>query len=145
MYKNYGNIDKKESYMKKNLIIILSIFVIPIFVYYFLDSSQAKNSNNEVTSGKPQIIKFYSSMCYDCQRLEKTMGEVYPSYSDKINYKGIQTQERDRKTLDLIKEYNVTLVPTTIFMNKNGEILRRVEGFMDKDELKKYMEELING
>ena len=130
--------------MKKNSVIIFLILVIPVMLYYFLDVSVAKVQNSAENTGMPQIIKFSSAMCRDCQEMDKIMKEVFPQYQDKISYRNIMTQERNSETKKLIKQYNVLVVPTTVFKNKDGKILYRIEGSIEQKQLKKYLDEMIN-
>lgn len=130
--------------MNKNSILIFLILVIPLMLFYFLDSTVAKVQSASDNNGMPQIIKFSSSMCRDCQEMDKIMKEVFPPYQDKISYRNILTQERNSEVNKLIKQYNVLVVPTTVFKNKDGKTLYRIEGCVEKNQLKKYMDELIN-
>ena len=72
------------------------------------------------------------------------MEEVFPKYNDKINLRKIDVTKRDKNIQALIKEYNVTLVPTTVFKNQDGRVTRRIEGSMQPKILENYMVELIN-
>ena len=38
----------------------------------------------------------------------------------------------------------LSVVPTTVFKNKEGKTLHRVEGCVEKSQLKKYLDEMIN-
>ncbi len=53
--------------MNKNILIILAILILPICFYYYLDKSQAVSAN-KVNTSQPQVIKFSSDMCSECQR-----------------------------------------------------------------------------
>ena len=55
--------------MKKNAIIITLIFLIPLFAYMLLTNSNQTTAETTQT-GKPQVIKFTSAMCLDCQTHE---------------------------------------------------------------------------
>ncbi len=125
----------------KNTIIIFLIFALPIFAYYLLTQSNvsyAKKSENT----KPEIIKFTSQMCLDCQKLNATIKEVYPKYSDKIKLTEIKVEKNDSYTKEQIKKYNVLLVPTTIFTNDKET--KRIEGYIPKNKLEKEMKALID-
>lgn len=130
--------------MNKNSIIILLILALPIMLYYLFDSSVAKVQNIEENLNQPQIIKFSSPMCRDCQKMDSIMKEVFPPYQDKISYRNISTNERNSEVNKLIKKYNVLVVPTTVFKDKAGKTLYRVEGSIEKNQLKKYLDEMIN-
>lgn len=126
--------------LKKTIIIFL-IFALPIFAYYLLTQnnvSYAKKSENT----KPEIIKFTSQMCLDCQKLNATIKEVYPKYSEKIKLTEIKVEKNDSYTKEQIKKYNVLLVPTTIFTNDKET--KRIEGYIPKNKLEKEMKALID-
>lgn len=131
--------------MKKNFVIITLIFVVPIIAYMILsksDASFAKKAAN--TSNQPRIIKFTSLMCLDCKKLGQVIKEVYPKYSNKIALVEVQVQNEDNYTKQQVEKYNVTLVPTLIFLNSKGKIITKTEGFVEKDKLDKMMKDLTN-
>ena len=129
--------------MNKNLVIILAILFVPLIAYFAL----SKTSNVSVVEAKiqqPQMLKFTSRMCYDCQRLEDVVKNVYPQYSDKVVLSEISVQDNSSSVQTMIKKYHIKLVPTSIFLNKNGDIINRVEGYIDKENLEKYLGEIAN-
>ena len=127
--------------MKKNILIISLIFIIPIVAYFVLTNSSKTTATTEET-GKPQVIKFTSAMCLDCQTMNELFKEIWPNYQAKIVLTEIQVQNRDQLADEKIKKYNVTLVPTIIMLNSDGEQAKRVEGAIPKEELEKYLQEL---
>ncbi len=129
--------------MKKNSIIILLILIIPM-IAYFVMSHNTKLSVVEAQLNQPQMIKFASKMCYDCQRLEKVMEKVYPEYVNKVTLTEISVQNNASSVQDMIKKYKVKLVPTSIFIDKNGDVKARVEGYMDENTLRSYLNEIAD-
>lgn len=81
-------------------------------------------------------------MCLDCKKLSGVFKEVYPKYSDKIALVEVQVQNNDDYTKKLVEKYNVTLVPTLVFLDSKGKKIAKTEGFMEKEKLEKYMKEL---
>ena len=92
-----------------------------------------------------EVIKFASPMCYECQELEKVFEEVFPKYSEKVNLRKIDITRNDDTAKTLIKQYNVTLVPTTVFKKSDGTIVRRIEGCIKNEILENYLKEIIDG
>ena len=129
--------------MNKNITWILLIILVPIAAYWGLTRDKMSTLPAIAASGD-EIIKFSSPMCYECQELEKVMEEVMPKYSDKIALRKIDVTKKDKDCQKLMKEYNITLVPTTVFKNQDGKITRRIEGTMQPKILENYMVELIN-
>lgn len=130
--------------MKKSLIIILAIFLVPLAAYWFLTKDSIASSPSIAASGDA-VIKFSSPMCYECQELEKVFEEVFPKYCDNITLQKIDVTKRDNNVQALIKQYNVKLVPTTIFKNQDGTVTRRIEGLIQPAILENYLKELIDG
>ena len=130
--------------MNKNIIIILLIFLVPLGVYFGLTRDKLTTLPSVAASG-PEIIKFSSPMCYECQELEKVFEEVFPEYSKDITLRKIDVTQKDKNTKALIKEYEVKLVPTTVFKDEQGNVKRRIEGAIQPKILENYLKELING
>lgn len=130
--------------MNKNIFIILLIFLVPIVAYFGLTRDKLTTPPSFASNGA-EIIKFASPMCYECQELEKVFEETYPKYSKEINLRKIDVTQKNHETQSLIKTYGVKLVPTTVFKNENGNVVRRIEGTMQPKILENYMKELING
>lgn len=130
--------------MNKNAIIILLIFFVPLAAYFGLTRNKLAVLPSVASSGA-EIIKFSSPMCYECQELEKVFDEVFPNYSKDITLKKIDVTQKDGKTKELIKQYEVKLVPTTVFKDNEGTVKRRIEGAMQPKILENYLKELTNG
>ncbi len=128
--------------MRRNVIWILLIFLVPLAVYWGLTKNELATLPS-VAAGD-EIIKFASPMCYECQELEKVFNKVCPKYNN-VSIRKIDVTKNDNATKALIKEYDVRLVPTTVFKNHDGTVIRKTEGSMQPEILEKYIEELING
>lgn len=129
--------------MNKNLPIILLIFLVPLAIYWGLTRSKDVTVLPTMAITRPEIIKFSSPMCYECQELDKIFDEVYPGMANKISLRKIDVTQNDKVTKQLIKEYNVKLVPTCIFKNEEGAIIRKTEGSIQPRILENYMKEQL--
>ena len=129
--------------MKKNIVTILLILIVPLVAYILMNSSDSNAvSVANAKAAKPQIIKFTSSMCLDCQTMNKLIKEVYPKYQDNVVLTEIPVQDGKAFTDEQIKKYNVTLVPTLIFLDSNGNQVQRIEGAVSQEELVQCIERL---
>lgn len=126
----------------KNFSIITLIFVVPLVAYMLLSKPDASLASKATKANKAQIIKFTSLMCLDCKKLNAVIKDVYPKYSNKITLVEIQVQNGDDYTKQQVEKYNVTLVPTLVFINSKGKTVQKIEGFVDKGRLEKLMKEL---
>jgi len=104
----------------------------------------ASNSTTAKTvqTGKPEVIKFTSAMCLDCQTMNKVFKEIFPKYQDKITLTEIQVQDQNAFNQEQIKKYNVTLVPTIILKNSKGQQVKRLEGEVPKEQMDNYLKGL---
>lgn len=129
----------------KNIITIAIILILPILVYTILTKSNSDISAIAKNKDLPTLMIFSSSMCIDCQKMKGILNEIQGDYNDKINLVSINATENDKKIKDLVKKYNIVLVPTMVFLDLNENEVNRLEGYIPKEELITEIEEVING
>ena len=129
----------------KNWIIVLLIFVIPLGVFAWLETGVAKTSAEEAriashtvvpTNGKAKLLKFSSPMCSDCKKVSKIMVNVVPDYKDAITFEEINVSDGSKESSEAVKTYKVTVVPTMIFVSKDGKIIQKTEGALTEEEIR---------
>ena len=130
--------------MNKNIITILLIFLVPLGIYWGLTRDKSLTALPGIAYAGAEIIKFSSPMCYECQELDKVFKEVYPNYSNKVSLRKVDVTQNDKTTRELIKEYNVNLVPTCVFKDEAGNVIRTTEGSIQPKILENYIKEQIN-
>ena len=128
----------------KNWIIVLLIFIIPLGLYTYFDV-QAQNieackiAGNLQETPKAKILKFSSPMCSECQEIAVEMKKAMKDYKDSIIVEEINVLENNSKgqneTKSAIKKYKITLVPTLVFINKEGKIVKKQEGMIKAQEI----------
>ena len=128
----------------KNWIIALAILIVPIIAYYALDKDSANKAAFEAQAqtGLPTVIKFHSSMCLDCKKLDSVTKEIMPKYANRVNYQDYNVQNKDKNVDSLIQKYSVTLVPTMIFLKKDGTLYKKTEGCLAKEQLEHILNTL---
>ena len=131
--------------MNRNIITILLIFLVPLVAYWTLAKDKSVATLPTIAFTGSEIIKFSSPMCYECQELEKVIKEVYPEFANKISITNIDVTSKNKDIKKMIKDYDVKLVPTCIFKNKEGQVIRRTEGMIQPKILENYMREQVNG
>lgn len=131
--------------MNRNIVIILMIFLVPLALYWGLTRDKSIATLPTIAFTGSEIIKFSSPMCYECQELEKVFDEVYPEFANKVSLRKIDVTNKDKGTRQIIKEYDVKLVPTCIFRNNDGQTVRKTEGMIQPRILENYIRELTHG
>lgn len=109
-----------------------------------MTKSQTISELPSYATGEAEIIKFSSPMCYECKELEKNFEIIYPKYSNKITIKKIDVTNMTKTTQNLVKKYQIKLVPTCIFKNNKGIIIQKTEGNIEPEVLENYIKELLN-
>jgi len=130
--------------MKKNLIIISLIFVLPLIAYAILSGTKVESATQEHVSGKPQIVKFSSKLCSDCKKMKGVFEAVMPQYSGTVEVIEYDIEKNDKNINDAINKYDIDLVPTVVYIDKNGKVVRKTEGYIDKHKFEAYVKELLN-
>ena len=129
----------------KNWIIVLLIFILPLGMYAYLDAKAQSDKmckvegNTLVKTPKAKIIKFYSAMCSECKEMTKELDKAMENYKDSVIVEEINVVETDKKAKKYskaaIKQFDVTLVPTVVFLNKEGTVIKNHQGLMKADEI----------
>lgn len=132
---------------KINLLIILAIFILPIILYHSYSSSNNEAYMNEAKAvmSKPKVMDFSSELCYECKELDKAMKPLEPKYKDKIIFKKIYINTKSAESQKMIKKYAINVVPTLVFINKEGKVVRKVEGSISQQKLEGYLKSLADG
>ena len=130
--------------MKKNLIIISLIFALPLIAYAVLSGTKVESATQEHVSGKPQIKKFSSKLCADCKKMKGVFETVMPQYSGTVEVIEYDIEKNDKNINNAIDTYNVNLVPTVVYIDKNGKVVRKTEGYVDKHKFEAYVKEILN-
>lgn len=136
----------------KNWIIVLLIFVVPLGVFAWLETSSRENTKAYATEtktnskaekqSKPRLIKFSSPMCSDCKKVSKEMVTVIPDFEDSVTFEEINVSDGSDKSAKQVETYKVTVVPTLIFISKDGKILQKTEGFLTEKEIRASLNNL---
>ena len=101
-------------------------------------------SNNEElnsylqTADKLLILKFYADWCNPCRILSTHLNEVLANYPDTVELASIDVD----KFKDLPKELEIRGIPVLVFY-KNGEILGKHVGLLNRYELKNLLEKFL--
>jgi thioredoxin 1 len=87
-----------------------------------------------------KVLKMSASWCMPCKVYAKT----FESIKNEEKYKGIIFEELDvDDNEDLVIEYGVRGVPTTIVLDENGEVLSKFNGNISKAELEEKLDEVL--
>ena len=104
--------------------------------------------------GGPVLVNFFASYCVPCVREMPAIEEVHQEVGDRVTFLGLAVADRPEDALDLVERTEVTyrtaqdkdssvitalggiVLPTTVLLDGNGEILATHTGEIDADELR---------
>ncbi len=135
----------------KNWISVLLIFAVPLGVFAWLESNSSKSMAKETkvmstktvpTNGRGKMLKFSSPMCSDCKKVQTELVGVIPDYKDAVTFEEINVTDGTKASAAMVKDYKVTVVPTLIFVSKDGQIIHREEGFLTESEIRTHLDHI---
>ena len=116
--------------------------------------------------GRPTVLNFWAGLCPPCRAELPDLQDFYDEFNDRVTlisvdlgqFTGLGTQEDAKDllselgitypagfTLDsnVVREYKVLSMPTTVFINSQGEIFRKWSGALNRDALTKVTTEML--
>ena len=89
-----------------------------------------------------KVIKMSASWCMPCKIYAKTFDVV----KNEDKYKDIEFEEFDvDENEDLVIEYGIRGVPTTVVLDENNKVLTKFSGNVSRNVLEENLDEVING
>lgn len=99
-----------------------------------------KNFEKEVLKEeKPVVIDFYAEWCGPCKIVSKVISELLEEgFADKVKFCIVDITKQN----EFAKQYNVTSLPTLVFLKKGKEVARR-KGMTTKMEFKQLIKNIL--
>lgn len=107
--------------------------------------------------GTPVLVNFFASTCVPCVEEMPALEEVHQELGDQVTFLGLAMQDRPEDALDLVERTGVTyrtaqdkdasvisalggtVLPTTVLLDADGEIVALHNGELDADELRELL------
>ncbi|MCR4880670.1 MAG: thioredoxin family protein [bacterium] len=124
-----------------SLFVVTIIMILPLALYAIFKAPA--DSAAIAASGKPVVVEFSSPMCSECLKLKKVLDVVEPKYSGKIIFKKINAAQMNRTTMKQVQKYEVKVVPTLVFLDKDGNTLFKTEGAMPQEVLTERLDTIL--
>ncbi len=93
-----------------------------------LPSASATTVNQVLMSGKPTVIDLGARTCIPCKKMAPILESMSNEYRGKANVLFIDVHEDEAAA----KRFRVQMIPTQIFFDAWGRVVKRHIGLMDK-------------
>lgn len=120
-----------------NLAVIGVIIVLVAGVAWYKSQSGGEGPAATQASSLPRVVDLGADKCKACKELAPILEELKREYAGRVVVEFIDVW----KNPDASKPYNIRLIPTQVFFDKDGKEVWRHEGFLPKaDFVKKFVE-----
>jgi len=124
---------------KISIIIVLILSVIAIWGYkIYVVKNEPNQTTQDLEKGKPTLVDLGSSTCIPCREMVPVLAQVKNMYDGKVVVKFIDINEDPEET----SKYEIKVIPTQIFLDKDGKQVFRHEGFFSKEEIVKVFKDM---
>jgi thioredoxin 1 len=103
------------------------------------DTETAKQEKKKTSSIKVTFIELGSVRCIPCKKMQPIVAEIEKEYSGqvKVIFYDVWTPEGR----PYAARYKIKLIPTQVFLDKDGNEYYRHQGFFPKEELVKVLKQ----
>jgi len=106
--------------------------------------SQTKNIvplGKSDVAGRPLVtfVELGSVNCIPCRRMQPVMASVEKKYGDQIEVLFHDVWKPDQR--QYAEKYGIRLIPTQVFLDKDGKEFFRHEGFYPEEEIDKLLQQ----
>ena len=92
-----------------------------------------------MAEGLPVIIDFWATWCGPCQMVGPMINELADEYAGRIIVGKIDVDANS----EIPSQFGVRNIPTILFFNKNGEVVKKLVGVQTKAVLREEAEKLL--
>ena len=115
---------------------IILIFLIAL---YFCVIDKARASQSDAPTGNSQVtfIELGSVNCIPCKQMKSVMEAIEKEYAGKVRVVFHDVWTKEGKPYG--EQYGIRVIPTQVFIDKNGKEIFRHEGYFSKEAIEKVL------
>ncbi len=111
-----------------------------VFLLFITTLFYGQESDSNLTINKTPIVTFIelgSVNCIPCKQMQPIMKSIEEKYGSQVKVVFYDVWKPEQKKY--ATEYGIKLIPTQIFLDKNGKEFHRHEGFYPENEIEKVL------
>jgi thioredoxin 1 len=113
--------------------VLWSVLAVSIFSQSACNLNKGSNLVKEEALGIPRMIDLGSTMCIPCKEMEPILEELQIEYKDRLLIEFIDVTKEQEKS----RKYGISVIPTQIFFDVDGNEFFRHIGFFSKEDILK--------
>ncbi len=94
-----------------------------------------ENFEKTINSIKPVLVDFYTDWCPPCKMLSPLLDELKEEFADKVDFFKMNIDENPLTA----NKFGIDRIPTIILF-RQGELKDGFIGYMEKEDIKKWLE-----
>lgn len=105
------------------------------------DTTTNSNGTRTSASGReqgdqmPRVIDFWAEWCQPCKIMKPVFTRLEKEYDGRVAFEAISVDEDEEMAAD----YDITAIPTFIFIDSNGREVSRLVGVVDEQEMRESL------
>ncbi len=118
------------------------LFLTPVFMLIILGCSAKTEEIPEITlndTAKITFVELGSVNCIPCKQMQPVMASIESRYGDQVEVVFYDVWQADQK--EFATQYGIRLIPTQVFLDKEGNELMRHEGFFPEAEIDAFLQQ----
>lgn len=89
----------------------------------------------------PVLLNFHSTQCAPCIEIEKVIKEAEPEYAGRVAF--VIVDVYDQSESDLCNQYGIQTIPTTVFLDAQGQTVEGYVGVIDAASMRQILDRLV--
>jgi thioredoxin 1 len=120
--------------------LVLTISLLAATSAWTQSKSDKSKANDDIKAIKPLVtfIELGSVKCIPCREMQPVMAAVEKKYGDQITVVFHDVWKPDQR--QYAEKYGIRVIPTQVFLDKDGKEFYRHEGFFPETEIDKLLQ-----
>ncbi len=89
----------------------------------------------------PTVIDFYADWCQPCKQLDSALAKVKSTYSERVTFMRVDVD--DPNSQPLMDQYDVSPIPTMVFLNPDGEVASYSIGITNESNIASNINKIL--